>query len=220
MHWQYLPASSLLREQTEVLVETELKRALIRLNKEIAEQPDRADEVIYKLRTILLSVNSIGLVRANEEFTRWMKGEMTMPFGKNYSQTPVRPAVSWLDGAHEIHNVYENAVPALFVPNILSFATDGKEFFYGTVRTTLEHWLPWRLEKENDTIDTLLGLQNIGEQMRNLLSPKTLLDILCNFSIFTNNKRRQRIKVVCCYQQYEGANLLVKRVKENKIKKD
>ncbi len=27
-----------------MLVETELKRALIRLNKEIAEQPDRADE--------------------------------------------------------------------------------------------------------------------------------------------------------------------------------
>ena len=268
IQWHYLQESSLLREQSEVLVETELKRALINLNKEIAEQPDRADEVIYKLRTILLSVNSIGLVRANEEFTRWMKGEVTMPFGKNYShvtvrlidfenrqnntyqvvnqlhirnretkipdivlfingipvvvgeaKTPVRPSVSWLDGAHEIHNVYENAVSALFVPNILSFATDGKEFFYGAVRTPLEHWSPWRLEKEDDDISALLGLSNIGDQIRSLLSPKTLLDILCNFCVFTNNKRRQRIKVVCRYQQYEGANLIVSRVKENKIKK-
>lgn len=47
------------------------------------------------------------------------------------AKTPVRPSVSWLDGAHEVHEVYENAVPALFVPNILSFATDGKQFFTG-----------------------------------------------------------------------------------------
>ncbi|KAA6332776.1 Type I restriction enzyme EcoR124II R protein, partial [termite gut metagenome] len=78
LQWHYLPASSLLREQTEVLVESELKKALIRINPFIAQQPDRADEVIYKLRTILLSVNSMGLVRANEEFSKWMKGEMTM----------------------------------------------------------------------------------------------------------------------------------------------
>jgi type I restriction enzyme R subunit len=65
-------------------------KALICLNEEIANLPDRADEVIYKLRTILLSVNSIGLVRANEEFTKWMRGEMTMPFGKNYSHVSVR----------------------------------------------------------------------------------------------------------------------------------
>jgi hypothetical protein len=40
-----------------VLVEALLREALIRLNPEIAEKPDRADEVIYKLRAILLSVH-------------------------------------------------------------------------------------------------------------------------------------------------------------------
>src|SRR5690606_17782166 len=155
--WQYLPASELLREQTEVLVEGEIKKALIRLNPEIAEQPDRADEVIYKLRTILLTVNSAGLVRANEEFASWMRGEKSMPFGKNYAhvpvklidsenlsnnvyhvvnqfhirhretkipdivllingipvvvgeaKTPIRPAITWLDAAADIHDGYEN----------------------------------------------------------------------------------------------------------------
>ncbi len=42
--------------------------ALIALNPEIAERPDRADEVIYALRAILLSVQGDGLVRANENF--------------------------------------------------------------------------------------------------------------------------------------------------------
>ena len=46
----------------------DLKAALIRLNPEIAAKPELADEVIYKLRAILISVNQIGLVKANEEF--------------------------------------------------------------------------------------------------------------------------------------------------------
>ena len=264
LQWQYLPASELMREQSETLVENELKKALIRLNPSIALQPDRADEVIYKLRSILLTVNSVGLVRANEEFAKWMKGEMTMPFGENYrhetirlidfndlnnnvyqivnqfhirnretkipdivllingipivvgeAKTPVRPSVSWMDGAYEIRNIYENTVPALFVPNIFSFATDGKEFYYGAVRTSLEYWCPWRKEE----LSQLIGIGDTGNQMRNLLHPKTLLDILQNFCIYTNNKQRQRIKVVCRYQQYEGANLIVERVKESRIKK-
>jgi type I restriction enzyme R subunit len=131
------------------------------------------------------------LVRANQEFARWLRGEMTLPFGKNNqhiairlidfevlknnsfiltnqfrmqsrevkipdivlfvngiplvvgeAKTPVRPAVSWFDAAHDIHVVYENAVPQLFVPNVFSFATEGKEVFIGGVRTPLEFWAP------------------------------------------------------------------------------
>lgn len=265
--WIYTPASELPREITEVLIETELKQALIKLNPEIAALPERADEVIYKLRSILLSVNSTGLVRANEEFAEWLKGKKTMPFGKNYAhvsvklidfeniennkfqlinqfsirnretkrpdivmfvngiplvvgeaKTPVRPSVSWLDAASDIHDGYENSVPELFVPNVLSFATEGKELYYGAVRTPLEFWAAWRVN-EGDDVSRLMGLNNVAAEMKQLLSPKTLLDILYNFTTYSTNKKRQRIKVVCRYQQYEGANLIVQRVLENKIKR-
>ncbi len=265
--WIYTPASELSREITEVLVETELKHALIKLNPEIAALPERADEVIYKLRSILLSVNSTGLVRANEEFAEWLKGNKTMPFGKNYAhvsvklidfenidnnkfqlvnqfsirnretkrpdivmfvngiplvvgetKTPIRPSVSWLDAASDIHDIYENSVPELFVPNILSFATEGKELYYGAVRTPLEFWSAWRVN-DNDDMSRMMGLNNVAAEMNQLLSPKTLLDILYNFTTYSTNKKRQRIKVVCRYQQYEGANLIVQRVLENKIKR-
>lgn len=66
--WQYKSAVDLNRSVNEVLIEQELKDALIRLNPEIAANPELADEVIYKLRAILISVNQIGLVKANEEF--------------------------------------------------------------------------------------------------------------------------------------------------------
>ena len=71
-----------------------------------------------------------------------------IPLVVGEAKTPVRPAISWLDGAHEIHDIYENAVPQLFVPNIFSFATEGKEVFIGAVRTPLEFWSPWRIEDE------------------------------------------------------------------------
>ncbi len=267
VQWEYLPATELPREVTEVMVETDVKKALVSLNPEIAALPERADEVIYKLRSILLSVNSTGLVRANEEFAEWLKGNKTMPFGKNYAhvsvklidfetiennkfqlvnqlsirnretkrpdivmfvngiplvvgeaKTPVRPSVSWLDAASDIHDGYENSVPELFVPNVLSFATEGKELYYGAVRTPLEFWAAWRVN-DGDDVSRLIGLNNVAAEMKQLLSPKTLLDILYNFTTYSTNKKRQRIKVVCRYQQYEGANLIVQRVLENKIKR-
>lgn len=266
--WQYVSSTALNRTVNEVLLETELKAALIRLNPEIAQNNELAEEVIYKLRAILLSVHQIGLVKANEEFFKWMCGEKTMPFGENNrhvpiklidfedvlnntylatnqyrvhsretkipdivllinglpvvigeAKTPIRPSVSWLDGAHEIHDIYENAVPQLFVSNILSFATEGKTFYYGGVRTPLEFWAPWRIENEEDKLAKQLGLGEIGKELSDLLHPKRLLDILQNFSLFTTNKKKQRIKVLCRFQQYEGANKIVERVKEGKIKK-
>ncbi|MBM3841540.1 MAG: hypothetical protein FJ398_27075, partial [Verrucomicrobia bacterium] len=71
-HWEYAPAADVPRQAGEVMVEPWLRLALIRLNPEIANQPDRADEVIYALRAILLAVQADGLVRANENFMDWL----------------------------------------------------------------------------------------------------------------------------------------------------
>ena len=265
--WQYRSPEEIDRGVNEVLVESELRRALIRINPEIQQSPERADEVIYKLRAILISVNQTGLVRANEEFTKWMQGEKTMPFGENNrhvpvrlidfekitqnnfiitnqfrvhhretkipdivllingipvvvgeAKTPIRPSISWLDGAHEIHDIYENAIPQLFVPNILSFATEGKEFFYGSVRCPLELWSPWRLETENDELVQKLGLKEVGDELKQILKPFVLLEILRNFSLFSSDKKKRRIKIIPRYQQYDGANKIVERVVDGTIK--
>ncbi|RZJ56293.1 MAG: HsdR family type I site-specific deoxyribonuclease [Flavobacterium sp.] len=268
IQWQYKSAADLNRSVNEVLLEQELKDALIRLNPEITAKPELADEVIYKLRAILISVNHTGLVKANEEFFKWLGGDKTMPFGENNrhvpirifdfenlnqntyivtnqfrihhretkipdivlfingipvvvgeAKTPIRPSVSWLDGAYEIHEVYENSVPQLFVPNILSFATEGKALYYGGIRCPLDFWAPWRLEDEDDVLARRLGLGEIGKEMGDLLHPARLLDILQNFSLFTTNKKKQRSKVIPRFQQYEGANKIVARVKEGRVKK-
>ena len=214
-------------------------------------------------------MGNVGLVRANQEFAKWLRGEITMPIGKNHehvpirlidfeelknnsfvltnqfqiraretriipdiillvngiplvageAKTPVRPSVSWLDGAHDIHEIYENAVPQLFVPNVFSFATEGKELFIGGVRTPLELWAPWRIEEDKDELEHFAGLQDVAKQLTHLLKPSTLLDILQFYTVYATNSKKRKIKVVCRYQQYEGGNAIVERVKEGKIKK-
>ena len=54
--WRFVPAEQLPRQHAHVLVESMVRDALIRLNPEIQVQPDRADEVLYRLRAMLLSV--------------------------------------------------------------------------------------------------------------------------------------------------------------------
>jgi type I restriction enzyme R subunit len=88
--WRYIPAPTLPRQPSDVFVESLLCQALIKLNPEIAAQPDRADEVIYKLRAILLTVQNDGLVRSKEALAEWLQGDKTMPFGPNGEHTDVR----------------------------------------------------------------------------------------------------------------------------------
>ena len=82
--WHYLAAANVPRTTHEVLVEPWVRDTLIRLNPSIAAVPDRADEVIYKLRAIVLSIRSDGLLKANEEMMAWLRGDRSMPFGERH----------------------------------------------------------------------------------------------------------------------------------------
>lgn len=88
--WHYLQPKDLPRQPQEVFVESFVRDALIRLNPEIAANPDYVEQVLYRLRAIVLSVRGDGLIRANEEFTAWLKGDRSMPFGVNHEHTTVR----------------------------------------------------------------------------------------------------------------------------------
>ncbi|WP_243683856.1 type I restriction endonuclease [Methanosarcina barkeri] len=59
--WRFVPRSELNRAESDILVEENLVNALVRLNPLVAENPNRADEIIYKLRAILISVRGLGL---------------------------------------------------------------------------------------------------------------------------------------------------------------
>jgi type I restriction enzyme R subunit len=256
--WTYVAATALPRQPGEVMVEPWVREALIALNPEIAGQPDRADEVIYALRAILLSVQGDGLVRANENFMAWLRGEKTMPFGPNgehvpvrlvdftqpaknrltvtnqwtyqtgsvvkrfdvvflvnglplvigEAKTPTRSAVTWFDGAYQVNEIYEKEIPAMFVPNVFSFATEGRLLRYGSIRMPIDLWGPWRDDDNQDEGE----LRHVRATVESLMRPGVVLDILQNFTLFATDKKHRRIKVICRYQQYETTNKIVDRV--------
>jgi len=88
--WHYLSHENLPRQPQEALVEDHLSEALIRLNPTIAAQPDRVDDVLYRLRAIIMGVRSDGVVKANEEFAGWLTGEKSMPFGENGEHVTIK----------------------------------------------------------------------------------------------------------------------------------
>ena len=258
--WTYIPAENLPRMDSDVLVESMVKDALIRLNPAIAEETSRADEVIYKLRTVILSVQAHSLVTQNEVFKKLIFEENSYPFGKDgrmipvrffgtltedalaineyvvtnqwvYPQetggkrldivllvngfpiavgelkTPVRSAITWLDAAGDI-SAYEKSIPAMFVPNVFNFATEGKCYRYGSVNMPINMWGPWHTadhKAEGSLVD-------VKASMEDMITPKKVMDIFQFFTMFATDKKYRKYKIICRYQQFEGANMIVSRV--------
>lgn len=265
--WKYIKAENLPRQDDEVMVEPMVKEALIRLNPVIAEDPSRADEVIYKLRALIISTEAHDLVTRNEQFKKLIFEENSFPFGENGRmvpirffgtmtpedldineyvvtnqwvypsvengkrldivllingfpiaigelKTPVRDAISWLDAAGDIH-AYEKSIHRMFVPNVFNFATEGKCFRYGSVCMPINLWGPWHTPT-NKGEGTLAEVKISVEDM---ITPAKIMDIFQFFTIFATDKKYRKYKIICRYQQYEGANLLVERVKSGYPKK-
>lgn len=265
--WKYIPAEELPRQHADVMVEPMVRDALIRLNPEIAEDPTRADVVIYKLRAVILSVQPHNLVTQNEIFKKMIFEENSYPFGKDGRmipirffgtltkenlalneyvvtnqwvfpkdvggkrldivllingfpiaigelKTPTRNAITWLDGAGDI-SAYEKSIPQMFVPNIFNFASEGKHYRYGSVGMPINLWGPWHTA-ENKSEGTLVDVQR---SVISMIKPEIVMDIFQFFTIFATDKKYRKYKIICRYQQFESANLIVERVKAGYPKK-
>jgi type I restriction enzyme R subunit len=263
--WKYVPAEELPRSHADVLVETMVRDALIRLNPEIAAKPEYADDVIYKLRAVILSTAPHDLVTRNEQFKKMIFEENSYPFGKDGRMTPIRffgtgadlpmneyvvtnqwiypkedngkrldivllingfpvavgelktptrSAVTWLDGAGDIA-AYEKSIPQMFVPNVFNFASEGKCFRYGSVNMPINLWGPWHTPGNKH--EGLLA--DVSRSVAAMFKPEIVMDVFQFFTLFATDKKFRKYKIICRYQQFEGANLIVERVKVGYPKK-
>ena len=85
--WDYKPSEEIERRMDDVLVEPWLRESLIALNPITAEQ---ADQVIYKMRTLLISVPNEHLVQNNNAFRRLLFEENSFPFGEDGQNINIR----------------------------------------------------------------------------------------------------------------------------------
>jgi len=271
LKWKYVHGENLVlygKQPQDVFVDTWLKETLCRLNKPLAANPDLADEVIHRMRGVLLEAGYSGLIRANEIFQDWLLGRVSMPLGKDGEhitihlidfdtpqnnhfvvsqqvqftgtrdcyfdlvlyvnglplvvgevKTPVRDAISWQDGAADFlggqKHYWENQ-KAFFVPNLLCFASEGKTFYYGAIGARFKNWAPWHSTEEREEIPQ--DMRTVLKSAERLLHPKTLLEILQSFVVFSTVKQGEgkpsfKIKILPRYPQYEAAKAIVERVK-------
>tara|TARA_R110001583_G_scaffold10719_2_gene49377 strand:- start:3547 stop:6609 length:3063 start_codon:yes stop_codon:yes gene_type:complete len=272
--WTYCHGEALPKKAQDIFVDEWLKDALCSLNPDIATQPDYADEVIYKLRGVILEARHTGLVKANENFQEWLMAEKTLPFGENGDhitinlidfddidnnhfvvsqqvhyiaatevyfdivlyvnglplvvgevKTATRPSVTWQDGAADFmggKKYYWKNVEPYFVPNLLCFASEGKTFAYGAINARVKDWGPWH--NTNQREEVLPGMATVLESTEGLLNPKTLLQLLDSFALFSTvktgkNTPPKRIKILPRYPQFEAAKQIVDRVRNGFPKK-
>ncbi|MCV7669767.1 HsdR family type I site-specific deoxyribonuclease [Micrococcus luteus] len=261
---QFIAGKDLPRHLSDVLLRKQTIDALIHLNPEIAAHPERADQVLYELEKIIDAARHGSLIRQNEVFAAWVRGERSMPFGQDGAHATVRlidfeepynnewvvstevifrqghverrfdtvvwcngiplavveakrvddSAYSWFDAAWQVHSDYEKNVPMFFVPNVLSAATEGKDFRYGTVGMPEDLWGPWREEGS-----PLSGMQHVGDAAAAVLSPDNLLLFAKHYTLFATDSKSRRIKIIARYQQFQTSELIVARVAEGSVKK-
>jgi type I restriction enzyme, R subunit len=141
----------------------------------------------------------------------WVNG---FPIVVGETKTPVRQATSWLNAAGDIHGAYEVKTPGFFVPNVLSFASEGKEFRYGAVRQPAEMWLPW--SRTTDEL-ALPGLASVLRSAELLLRPEMLLDIIRTYTLYSRRSSAAggyTTKIIPRYPQVEAVEAIVARVRD------
>lgn len=112
----------------------------------------------------------------------------------------------------------EQSVPQFFVPNVFSFASEGKDFRYGTVGMPVELWGPWREEDSDPEAPAKIGLQVVEDAVIGVLRPAAVLDFLRFFTVYATDSKHRKIKVIARFQQFQATNLIVARVLNGKIK--
>lgn len=123
------------------------------------------------------------------------------------AKSPVRPHVTWGDGAMDIVH-YQKSIPEMFVPNILSFSSEGREIQYAGVGAPVDKWGPWYADESRKKGDLNAVAHNYGA----LIQPERLIDIYRFYTVFTGTSSGRKIKIVARYQQYLGGEAIVQRV--------
>lgn len=148
-----------------------------------------------------------------------------MPLVVGEVKTATRPSVTWQDGAADFmggEKHYWKNVQPFFVPNLLCFASEGKTFAYGAINARVKDWGPWHKTDQREEI--LPGMASVLASVEGLLNPKTLLQLLESFALFSSvptgkTTPPKRVKILPRYPQFETAKQIVERVKNGFPKK-
>lgn len=110
---------------------------------------------------------------------------------------------------------------SLFHTNLFSVITHGLEARFGTICSDFDYFLKWvdifpeeyQTIPPNNTIAIEPNSQRQEVLILGMFNHEILIDILKNFTLFTQLKNGQDIKIICRYQQYRAVRKMTERLK-------
>ncbi|WP_336649100.1 type I restriction endonuclease subunit R [Microbacterium sp. MMO-10] len=159
-------------------------------------------------RNMLLVSDEVSYQGARFDVVLWVNG---IPVVVGETKTPVSLSISWKNGAKDIYSSYEEHQPAFFASNLMSFATEGKDFRYAGVCTPLDHWRRWGSSSAPATIE---GWDRVIMSVDGLLTPRVVLNLIEHYAMYdrqVGDGAARTIKLLPRYFQYESVEKIVER---------
>ncbi|MBU3925244.1 HsdR family type I site-specific deoxyribonuclease, partial [Patescibacteria group bacterium] len=123
--------------------------------------------------------------------------------------------------AYKQFQTYKQDIPALFYYNAALVASDGLDAKAGSLSADWGRFAEWKSRGGNK--DDKKTIPQIETLIAGMLNKKTLLDLICNFTVFEKEKRRdpatglnivETIKKIAAYHQYYAVNKAVASTRE------
>ena len=83
-----------------------------------------------------------------------------------------------------------------------------------SINAPLTVWGPWHTA-EHRSEGTL---KDVEQCMTDMITPENVMDIFRFYTLYATDKEYRKYKIICRYQQFEGANMIVDRVVKGKPK--
>ncbi|QAY61867.1 type I restriction endonuclease subunit R [Microbacterium protaetiae] len=172
------------------------------------DEPFRLIDFEHPELNTLLVADEVTYQGARFDVVLWVNG---IPVVVGETKTPVSVTKTWANGARDIYTAYEEHHPAFFSTNLLSFATEGKDFRYAGVRTPLDHWQRWGSSSVPATIE---GWDRVVMSVNRLLDPRVVLNLIEHYAMYdrlSEDGAVRTIKLLPRYFQYESVEKIVAR---------
>lgn len=104
----------------------------------------------------------------------------------------------------------------LFWTNQLMVSTYGEDCKFGSITSSEEYFFHWKTihpESTPYTDETIKAHRKQEQLVQGMLQPERLLDITRSYTLFMD-LGKQRIKVICRYQQYRAVNKILDRMRK------
>jgi type I restriction enzyme R subunit len=137
-----------------------------------------------------------------------------------YITNPMEDALTQLQRYANRRNPNDNeGAERLFHFNQLMIATYRDRATVGTITSRIDHFLEWKDSYPTSLAD--LGKDPSAQEIliQGLLTPKNLLDLIRNFTVYEVDNGKT-VKKIARYQQYRAVHRTIDRLKNGKVSKD